>query len=189
MQQQGLLGRAGQQAPAGLQDVHRALSSCPLQQHGQRKAARRQQQAHRTCRASSTANPPRPTRPAGAVSPWSPPQQQRELPSLGYDRDFSEHYTLDQPLGAGSFKTVFVGRSRATGERVAVAVIGKERDGADVEHNMRRIEREVGFAIATSLSNVSNPVLLNFSNAISSAAAASTTDLSGPVSVDVRPLQ
>jgi calcium-dependent protein kinase len=38
---------------------------------------------------------------------------------------------------------VFVGRSKASGERVAVAVIGKERDGADVEHNMRRIEREV----------------------------------------------
>jgi serine/threonine protein kinase len=155
MQHQGLLGRAGQQAPTGLPDAHRAPSSCLLVRHGQRKASRRQQQAHRTCQASSTANPPRPTRPAGAVSPWSPPQQQQELPSLGYDRDFSERYTLDQPLGAGSFKTVFVGRSKATGERVAVAIIGKERDGADVEHNTRRIEREVRLMIATSLSNVS----------------------------------
>lgn len=138
------LNSTPQQVPAGLLDAHRSRPSRLLLQHRKHSAARQRQQAHRTCRASSTANPPRPTRPAGAVSPWSPPQQQQKLPSLGYDRDFSERYSLDQPLGAGSFKTVFVGRDRQTGDRVAVAVIGKERDGADVEHNMRRIAREVG---------------------------------------------
>lgn len=151
----GLLGRVGQQAPAAQPDAHRSHPSRLLQHRQQHATGRQRQQAHRTCRASSTANPPRPTRPAGAVSPWSPPQQQRELPSLGYDWDFSERYTLDQPLGAGSFKTVFVGRSKSTGVRVAVAVIGKERDGADVEHNMRRIAREVSLLLLCTLSYVS----------------------------------
>jgi calcium-dependent protein kinase len=77
------------------------------------------------------------------VSPWAPPQQQKPLPSIGYDRNFSDIYSLGQPLGAGSFKTVFVGRNKRTGERVAVAVIGKERDGTNVEHNLQRIQKEV----------------------------------------------
>lgn len=171
MQRAGL-GQVGQQAPVGLPDAQRCHPSRLLLQTRQRSTGSTRQQVHRTCRASSTANPPRPTRPAGAVSPWSPPQQQRELPSLGFDRDFSERYSLDQPLGAGSFKTVFVGRSKATGERVAVAVIGKERDGADVEHNMRRIAREVRMRPVVALSYVSTPVLLRCSEAAITEAAA-----------------
>ncbi len=64
-------------------------------------------------------------------------------PSAGYDRDFSETYELGQPLGAGSFKTVFVGRHRCTGERVAVQVIAKDREGTTAADNVARIQKEV----------------------------------------------
>ena len=78
-------------------------------------------------------------------SPWSPPASTspHTLPSAGYPRNFAASYELHQPLGAGSFKTVFVGRHRQTGERVAVQVIGKEREGSTPEANVERIKREV----------------------------------------------
>ncbi len=129
------------QAPSRCLDAHSSSSNRPQTARGRRGAARQRQRAL-CAAATSPTNAERVSRPAGAVSPWAPPQQQKPLPSAGYDRTFSEHYSLDQPLGAGSFKTVFVGRDKRTGERVAVAVIGKERDGADVEHNMQRIKRE-----------------------------------------------
>lgn len=62
---------------------------------------------------------------------------------IGYPTDFEQRYELGQPLGRGSFKTVFVGRDRQTGQRVAVQVISKQREGTSVEHNASRIEREV----------------------------------------------
>lgn len=74
-----------------------------------------------------------------------------EVPSAGFDRGFSETYILGQPLGSGSFKTVFVGRLRSTGHRVAVQVIPKERTGISIENNIERIKQEV--AVTRMLQN------------------------------------
>ena len=87
-------------------------------------------------------------KPAG---PTSRLQLDEALPAAGYDRAFSDTYELGQPLGAGSFKTVFVGRHRRTGERVAVQVIAKDREGTNPADNVERIRKEVGLRCPVQL--------------------------------------
>ncbi len=155
--------RASQhQEHAGRPDSRSSAASRLLLSHRTHSTARQRQLRPGTCTATATNSAPAPrvSRPAGAVSPWAPPQQQKTLPSIGYDRNFSDIYSLDQPLGAGSFKTVFVGRHKRTGQRVAVAVIGKDRDGSDVEHNIQRIQREVSLPGHFHIGTRQHPVLL-----------------------------
>ena len=104
-----------------------------------------------TCHGALAAQVGRQTAQEKAAGPTSRLTLEQAPPSAGYDRDFSDTYELGQPLGAGSFKTVFVGRHRRTGDRVAVQVIAKDREGTTAADNVARIQKEVRLVDAVPL--------------------------------------